>query len=110
MIRWRRSAEQVEADLAAALDQTPGVLEQHVVYTRLAGASASVSGTVVLDSAPTFEAVLRTLVRQLTDSLGTSAADRVAIYVTGRTDDSTPIDAATLGLSQKPSVAELRRL
>lgn len=107
---WRRSAEQVQDDLSAALAQTPGVLEQHVVYTRLAGASASVSGTVVVDAAATYQAVLRTLVRQLTESLGRSAADRVAVYVTARTDDPTPIVPATLGLSQKPSVAELRRL
>lgn len=106
--RGRPEAETVAAHVAAAVAQVPGVVAEDVSYNHLQYSGGALSGVVDLDAAVTFDDVLRAayaaLVEQLRDD-----ADRVVIYLTGRTADGSAVEPDAFGLPQRPTGTDLGR-
>lgn len=106
--RRRPDAEAVAAHVDAAVARVPGVVAHEVAYNHLQYSAGALSGVVDLDAAVTFDNVLRAAYAALVDRLGDDA-DRVVVYLTGRTGDGSPVAPETLDLPQRPTGADLRR-
>ena len=98
----------VTARLRETVDAVPGAEGRDVAYNHLPYASGAVSGTVEVRDSEVFLAVLRAVTETLVDQLG-GDADRVTVYLAGRTPDGEPVVPGDLGLSQPPLGRELVR-
>ncbi|GAA4363302.1 hypothetical protein [Nocardioides caricicola] len=106
--RSRPDEEDVTAEVATALGQVPGVIDFDVAYNHLQYSSGALSGVVDVDGTATFEHVLRVSYDALRRRLGADA-DRVVVYLTGRTADGAAITPEHLGLPQRPTGSDLAR-
>lgn len=106
--RSRPAEHEVTAEVAAAVSAVPGVIDHEVAYNHLQYSSGALSGTVDVDGQATFEHVLRVAHDTLRRRLGADA-DRVVIYLTGRTPDGASIVPEQLGLPQRPTGSDLAR-
>ena len=98
----------VAARLDAAVSAVPGVSAHDVSYNHQQYAGGAVSGTVELPDPETFGVVLRAVTSTLVGQLGKDA-DRVTVYLAGRTPDSDSVVPGDLGFSQPPLGRELVR-
>jgi hypothetical protein len=106
--RGRPEAETVAAHVADAVARVPGVVAEHVTYNHLQYSGGALSGVVELDAAVTFDDVLRAAYAALAEQLGDDA-DRVVVYLTGRTADGEPVEPDAFGLPQRPTGTDLAR-
>ena len=98
----------VTAGLAEAVDAVPGVAGHDVAYNHQQYASGAVSGTVTVRDREVFGVVLRAVTSVLVGELGKDA-DRVTVYLSGRTPDGGTVVPGDLGFSQPPTGRELVR-
>lgn len=98
----------VAARLGAAVSAVPGVTAHDVSYNHQQYAGGAVSGTVELQDRDTFEVVLRAVTSTLVGLVGRDA-DRVTVYLSGRTPDGGVVVPGDLGFSQPPIGRELVR-
>ena len=91
-----------------AVARVPGVVAQDVSYNHLQYSSGALSGVVDVDATVTFDDVLRAASAALVEQLG-DRADRVIVYLTGRTGDGQTVEPDSLGLPQRPTGTDLRR-
>jgi hypothetical protein len=104
----RPDEETVAGRLGAAVTAVAGVTAHDVSYNHQQYGGGAVSGTVdVLDS-ETFVVVLRAVTSTLVGQLGKDA-DRVTVYLAGRTSDGNSVVPGDLGFSQPPLGRELVR-
>ena len=106
--RGRPDAETVAAHVGDAVARVPGVVAQDVSYNHLQYSSGALSGVVDVDATVTFDDVLRAASAALVEQLG-DRADRVIVYLTGRTGDGQTVEPDSLGLPQRPTGTDLRR-
>ncbi|WP_085872752.1 MULTISPECIES: hypothetical protein [unclassified Nocardioides] len=106
--RGRPDAETVAAQVAAAIARVPGVVDEQVGYNHLQYSAGALSGVVDLDAAVTFDDVLRAAHAALVEQLGDDA-DRVVVYLSGRTADGHAVEPDAFGLPQRPTGTDLRR-
>ena len=104
----RPDAEAIAERLGAAVSAVPGVSSHDVTYNHQQYSGGAVSGTVDVRDSETFVVVLRAVTSTLVGQLGKDA-DRVTVYLSGRTPDSDSIVPADLGFSQPPLGRELVR-
>lgn len=104
----RPDAAAVAERLAAAVSAVPGVGAHDVSYNHQQYAGGAVSGTVDVPDSETFVVVLRAVTSTLVGQLGKDA-DRVTVYLAGRTPDSDSVVPGDLGFSQPPLGRELVR-
>jgi hypothetical protein len=98
----------VAAAVTAAVAAVPGVTGTHVAYNHLQYGAGALSGLAELDVAVTFDEVLRAAYDALADALGEDA-ERVVVYLSGRTPDGTAVTADSLGLPVQPIGRDLAR-
>lgn len=106
--RGRPAPDEVTSAVAAAVDGVSGAVAHDVAYNHLQYASGALSGTVDVPSAAVFDEVLRVVHRALVARLGIDA-ERVVIYLSGRTPDGTTVAPADLALPDRPTGRDLAR-
>jgi hypothetical protein len=106
--RGRPDADTVAAHVGAAIARVPGVVAQDVSYNHLQYSGGALSGVVDLDASVTFDDVLPAAYAALAEVLGDDA-DRVVVYLTGRTGDGHPVEPDAFGLPQRPTGTDLKR-
>ena len=83
-------------------------LGQEVTYNHLQYGAGALSGVLDVDTAPGYDAALRAAYRALVDALGEDA-ERVVVYLSGRTPDGAAVTAESLGLPVQPTGRDLAR-
>lgn len=106
--RGRPAEADVTAAVATAVDGVPGATAHDVAYNHLQYAAGALSGTVEVPGAAVFDEVLRAVHAALVELLGDDA-DRVVVYLSGRTPDGTTVAPAGLGLPDRPTGRDLAR-
>ena len=97
------------ADATAALDATPGVVTSRVRYTDPGGMGAVINVRVTADPATELETVLADSLRAVSASAGSlKPVSKVDFYVFPDGDEENGIRPDTLGLTQSPTVEEVR--
>jgi hypothetical protein len=98
----------VAAAVSTAVATVPGVTEIQVSYNHLQYGAGALSGLAELDVAATLDDVLRAAYGALADALGEDA-ERVVVYLSGRTPDGAAVTAYSLGLPVQPIGRDLAR-
>ena len=106
--RGRPAPDEVTASVAAAVDGVPGAVAHDVAYNHLQYASGALSGTVDVPETAVFDEVLRAAHRALVAQLGADA-ERVVIYLSGRTPDGATVAPVDLALPERPTGRDLAR-
>lgn len=106
ILRGRPDADEVTRLVGEAVAGVPGVSTHQISYNHLQYGAGALSGVVDVTDSPTFLAVLRTATRALVDVLADDA-NRVIVYLSGRTPDGTAVVPGDLGFSQPPTGREL---
>lgn len=107
-LRSRPDETEVAARLDGAVAAVPGVAAHEVSYNHQQYGGGAVSGTVDVLDRETFGVVLRAVTSALVGVLGKDA-DRVTVYLAGRTADGGTVVPGDLGFSQPPLGRELVR-
>jgi hypothetical protein len=94
-----------EADVSAAVTAAVG---QDVAYNHLQYGAGALSGVVEVATAADLDGVLRAAYAALVGSLGEDA-ERVVVYLSGRTPDGAAVTAEALGLPVQPTGRDLAR-
>ncbi len=94
---------ELAADVMAALTAVPGVSGHHAAYQHEPNGSGAVTGWVAVSEAEVFADVLRATNR----ALG-ARSPRVVFYLVAHLPDGGLFEASDLGLSPRPSGAEIR--
>lgn len=106
IVRGRPDADDVTRVVGEAVAAVPGVSAHQISYHHLQHGGGALNGIVDVADSPTFLAVLRTATLCLVDVLDDDA-NRVTVYLSGRTPDANAVVPGDLGFSQPPTGREL---
>ena len=106
--RGRPAEADVSGAVATAVAAVPGVHAHDVAYNHLQYSSGAISGVVDLADPEVFDQVLRAVHAALADQLGDDA-DRVVVYLSGRTPDGATTVPGDLALPDRPTGRDLAR-